>query len=154
MKNAAERMVDLLLPVRLRLDPRWLAAGAAGGALACVAAAGLVAPVAIASLPAWAGLGAALTALLPKRSGTKQTPDADAARASGSPDFGPAVDAAALFAMLLELQGRNEALIGRVLDAAVGTEVHPAPLADAQAVRHRLDALRARFAAALAAEGG
>lgn len=148
LKSAAERMVDLL-PVRLRLDPRWLAAGAAGGALACVAAAGLVAPVAIASLPAWAGLGAALTALMPKRNEPKQAPEAEA-----PPDLGPAVDAAALFAMLLELQGRNEAVIGRVLDAAVGTESHPAALADAQAVRHRLDGLRARFAAALAAEGG
>lgn len=148
LKSAAERMADLL-PVRLRLDPRWLAAGAAGGALACIAAAGLVTPVAIASLPAWAGLGAALTALMPKRSAPKQAPEAGA-----PPDLGPAVDAAALFAMLLELQGRNEALIGRVLDAAVGTGSHPAPLPDAQAVRHRLDALCARFAAALTAEGG
>lgn len=148
LKNAAERMVDLL-PVRLRLDPRWLAAGAAGGALACVAAAGLVAPVAIASLPAWAGLGAALTALLPKRSAPEQTPEENAPA-----DLGPAVDAAALFAMLLELQGRDEALIGRVLDAAVGSEAQPVPLADAQAVRHRLEGLRARFSAALAAEGG
>lgn len=146
LKTAATRMVDLL-PVRLRLDPRWLAAGAAGGALACIAAAAVVAPVAITALPAWAGLGAALSSLLPKR----EQPAGEAATAS-PPDLGPAVDAAALFAMLLALQGQEETTIGRVLDAAAGTEVHPAPLNGPAAVRSRLDAMQARFAAALAAE--
>lgn len=144
---AAERMISLL-PVRLRLDPRWLAAGAAGGALACVATAGLVAPVAIASLPAWAGLGAALTSLLPKRTDKQRPPQ----QAAAAPDLAPAVDAAALFAMLLELQGRNETTISRVLDAAVGAETDDLPLGDARAVRSRLDGLQGRFEAALIAE--
>ena len=146
LKTAASRMVDLL-PVRLRLDPRWLAAGAAGGTLACIAAAAVVAPVAITALPAWAGLGAALSALLPKR----EQP-AGAAAATAAVDLGPAVDAAALFAMLLALQGQEETTIGRVLDAAAGTEAHPAPLSGPAAVRSRLDGMQTRFAAALAAE--
>ena len=148
LKSAAERMVALL-PVRLRLDPRWLAAGAAGGALACIAAAGLVAPVAIASLPVWAGVGAALTALLPRR-GVQEEDD----KIQSAPDLAPSVDAAALFAMLLELQGLDETTISRVLDAAVGDGTDDRPLADAAAVRTHLNDLRVRFEAALAAEGG
>lgn len=147
LTTAAEQMVALL-PLRLRLDPRWLAAGAAGGALACVAAAGIVAPVAIASLPAWAGLGAALTALLPKRPGSK-----DDAAVSPEPDFAPAVEAAALFAMLLELQGRDETTIGRVLDRAIGAGTEDSALTGASAVRTWLEDLRVRFDAALIAEG-
>lgn len=147
LTTAAERMVALL-PLRLRLDPRWLAAGAAGGALACVAAAGLVAPVAIASLPAWAGLGAALTALLPKRLTLKEGGGAGA-----GPNFAPAVEAAALFAMLLELQGRDETTIGRVLDRAIGDANEDRALTEAAAVRSWLDDLRTRFEAALVAEG-
>jgi hypothetical protein len=150
LSAAADRMIGLL-PVRLRLDPRWLAAGAASGALACVAAAVLVAPVAIASLPAWAGVGAALSALLPGR----DTRKADAAETSAArPDFAPAVDAAALFAMLLELQGRDETTISRVLDAAVGRDEESHPLSDPAAVRARLDGLQARFDAALVTEQG
>ncbi|MFO1119449.1 MAG: GTPase [Rhodospirillales bacterium] len=116
MKNAAERMVDLLLPVRLRLDPRWLAAGAAGGALACVAAAGLVALVAIAS-PArlgrvgWRRTDGASAQRGAERSRPRRRRCALPARLTSACRF--LVDAAALFAMLLELQGRNEALIGR-----------------------------------------
>ncbi|MBL8667130.1 MAG: DUF2868 domain-containing protein [Rhodospirillales bacterium] len=147
LKTAARRMVDLL-PARLRLDPRWLAAGAAGGAFACVAAAALVAPVAISALPAWAGLGAALSALVPKRA----APADDNRAIAAVPDLGPAVDAAALFAMLLALQGREETVIGRVLDAAAGTETHLPPLDSPAAVRDRLDGMQARFAEALAAE--
>ena len=149
LTTAADRVIGLL-PVRLRLDPRWLAAGAAGGALACVAAAGLLAPAAIASLPAWAGLGAALTALLPKRDAGKEA----AGKTGEMPDFTAAVDAASLFAMLLELQGRDETTISRVLDAAVGDDEGNYPLSDAAAVRAWLDDLQTRFDAALATEGG
>ena len=134
-----------LLPARLRLNPRWLAAGTAGGALACVAAATLIAPVAIASLPIWAGLGAALSMLV--------APSADAARdAEGVIDLGPAVAAAALFALVLALQGRDEAEIGRILDRTAGDE-EPPPLPDAGAARAWLDGLRARFDRALSLEG-
>lgn len=149
LTTAADRVIGLL-PVRLRLDPRWLAAGAAGGALACVAAAGLLAPAAIASLPAWAGLGAALTALLPKRDAGKEA----AGKTGEVPDFTAAVDAGSLFAMLLELQGRDETTIGRVLDAAVGDDEGNHPLSDVAAVRAWLDDLQTRFDAALATEGG
>ena len=62
LRESSRRMVDLL-PARLR-NTRWLAAGAVAGALGCVAAATLVAPAAIVALPAWAGMGAALSALI------------------------------------------------------------------------------------------
>ncbi|MCP5420301.1 MAG: DUF2868 domain-containing protein [Gammaproteobacteria bacterium] len=145
MKTSAERMVDLL-PARLRVSPRWLAAGAAAGALSCVAAATLVAPAAIAALPAWAGLGAALSTLV--RPGTTQPDTAP----QPSIDFGTAVCSAALFALLLELQGRDETAISRLLDRIV--EAGEPVIEDAEAAATWLDDLKRRFDEAVAAEGG
>ncbi|MEZ5582814.1 MAG: hypothetical protein R3F37_08640 [Candidatus Competibacteraceae bacterium] len=137
LKTGAERMVDLL-PARLRLNPRWLAAGAIAGALSCVAAATVVAPAAIAALPAWAGLGAALTTLV-RPAGQ----DGAAEPAATSADFGTAVRSAALFALLLELQGRDESTITQLLDQIIATE-EPV-LNDAEAVQRWLDELSQRF---------
>ncbi|MCP3904108.1 MAG: hypothetical protein GY715_10790, partial [Planctomycetes bacterium] len=62
-------------------------------------------------------------------------------------DRDDAVRAAALLAMLLELQGRDEATITRVLDAAIADD-DPGPGLDPPAwldeLRHRFDAQLAR----------
>lgn len=146
LKVGARRMTELL-PERLRLKPRWLAAGATAGALGCVAAATLLSPAAIASLPLWAGLGSALGVVLPGR-------DKPAAAESSEPvagELGQAVGAAALFAVLLELQGRDEAVITRLIDRVAGDDVPVMP--DAAAARRWLDDLRHRLDLALAREG-
>jgi hypothetical protein len=90
-----------------------MAAGAAAGALGCVAASSLVAPVAIAALPMWSAIGAALGAFVPPlvTAGLKRDAKADV-----RPHIDAAVKSAALFAILLELQGRDEQSITRVLD--------------------------------------
>lgn len=146
LRRSAERAVNLL-PERLRLRPRWITAGALAGALGCVAAATLVTPAAIAALPAWAGLGAILSAVIPG----VRTQDSPAVTEPVL-DFGEAVAGAALFAMLLELQGRDEAAITRILDRVAG-EDDPPVIGDAVAAQLWLEALRRRFDQALAAEG-
>jgi len=140
--SAAERMVSLL-PARLQLSPRWLAAGALAGGLGCLAAAALVAPVAIASLPAWAGLGAAVSAVLQQRGARPPAPPAGR-------DLGEPVAAAALFALVLHLQGRDEAAITRLLDQALG-DGEPPSLPDAAGVRAWLGDVQARLDRALQA---
>ena len=150
LRGGAERVVSLL-PARLRVRPGWLAAGAAAGALGCVAAATLVAPVAISALPAWTGLGAAVAGAVAAATGAH----ARGAEAGPPQDTsgGDAVRAAALFALLLELQGRGEATITRVLDQVL-PEDDALDAGDARAVRGWLDGLRHRLDLALAAEGG
>jgi hypothetical protein len=143
LSAAAERVVALL-PARLRISPRWLSAGALAGALGCLATATLAAPVALAALPAWTGLGAALAAVL-ERATTGET----AATAEGR-DIGEPVAAAAMFALILHLQGREEATITDLLDRTLGDDDVPR-LADASAARAWLDATRERLDRALPA---
>lgn len=139
LRGGAGRMLDLL-PPRLRLRPRWCAAGALAGALSCVAAATLVTPAAIAALPLWSGLGAALAAVI--------QPVASDAPAAGEPrDLAPAVSSAALFALVLELQGRPEAEISRLLDRVLG-DADPPSLADPAAAQSWLAQLQTRLAIA------
>ena len=144
LRAGADRVVQLL-PARLRMRPAWVASGAVAGALGCVAAATLLAPVAITALPVWSALGAvvgavtgASTARDDDRQGAGQT-DADLGRAD-------AVRAAALLALLLELQGHPEATITRILDRVIdGEDEGPGPATTEEArrwlagVRHRLD---------------
>jgi hypothetical protein len=139
----AARSAVGLLPAHLRLRPRWLAAGAAAGALGCIAAASLVAPVAIGAMPIWSALGAAIAgAAGAARAGSG---DDAAVTDEGAEQAADAVRAAALFALLLELQGRPEASIARLLARALPEDGdgEVAPSADARAwldgVRHRLD---------------
>lgn len=137
LRSGADRMIDLL-PARLRLNPRWLSAGALAGALGCVAAATIVSPVAIAALPAWAGLGAAVSALAgPARSSDTSAKDT-------STDLTEAVNGAALFATVLQLQGRDETAITRVIDRMAG-EDDPPVIRDIDDARTWLDVLRDRF---------
>ncbi|MHC4274943.1 MAG: DUF2868 domain-containing protein, partial [Planctomycetota bacterium] len=122
LRSGAEGVVRVL-PQRLKADARWIAAGAAAGALGCVAAAAFAAPAVIGALPVWSALGAAVAAVIRATKTATKAPDtADESIPSGR---GDAVRAAALFALLLELQGRDEAAITRILDATVGDDEPP-----------------------------
>lgn len=121
-KSSADRMTRYL-PVSFRSTPRWIAAGAVAGALGCVAAATLAAPVAIAAMPMWTGVGAAIGAftsisreLSSSRGGRvpTETPAAHDERVG----IAQAVRAAALWAIVLEFQGRGETTIARLLEGA------------------------------------
>ncbi|MHC4107518.1 MAG: DUF2868 domain-containing protein, partial [Planctomycetota bacterium] len=109
LQSGADRVVSLL-PKRMRTNPRWLLAGATAGALGCVAAATLIAPAAITALPLWAALGSALAAVI----GLPESMPGEVA-ADHATEVTDAVRAAALFAVLLELQGQDEATITKVL---------------------------------------
>jgi hypothetical protein len=144
--RGADRVVGLL-PPGLRLRPRWMAAGALAGALGCVAAATVISPVAIGALPLWSGIGAAVSALLqPAR--RREEDDQPVAAA----ELDQAVRAAALFAALLELQGHDEAKIGRVLERAFAEPADAPGLSGAESVAAWLAERRHRIELALAAE--
>lgn len=149
LRGGARRVVDLL-PPRLRASPRWLAAGAAAGALGCVAAGLLVTPAAVAALPTWSALGAAVGGAVQAFRGRGRGGEEAAEPGADAPVFDEAVRAAALFAALLELQGRGEAAIARVLDGVLDDD--GPPIADAAAARAWLEGFRHRFDLALAAE--
>jgi hypothetical protein len=128
------------------MSPRWLAAGALAGALGCVATATLAAPVALAALPAWTGLGAALAAVLERTTTRKPTATAEVR------DIGEPVAAAAMFALILHLQGREEATITDLLERTLGNDDVPR-LANASAARAWLDGVHGRLDSALHAVG-
>ena len=144
--GGAARMVDLL-PPRLRRSPSWLAAGGLAGAMGCVAAATLVTPAALASLPLWAGLGSALSLALP---GGEQQGE-QSVGAAAEQDLTAPVRGAALFTLVLELQGRDETTITRIIDR-VAREDDP-PLKDPGAARAWLEELRHRLDLVLTEEG-
>jgi hypothetical protein len=132
-----------LLPARLKSSGRWIAAGALAGALGCVAAATLAAPAAIAALPVWAGLGAGIAAAL------RWAGASDRAETSSEvEDLSQAVAAAALFALVLHLQGRNEAEITQVLDEVL-EEGDPPVMHDAGEAQAWLDTVARRLGLAL-----
>lgn len=145
LRKAAEGTVRLL-PQRLRSSRRWVVAGAVSGALAGVTTGLLVAPAALASLPMWSGFGAAVGGLL-KSYGAMRPEDEDTTPVEL--DLGDAVRAAALFSLLLQLQGRGEATIGRILDQVL-VEEEEAELGNAEQVAVWLGRVRQRFDAALA----
>ncbi len=142
LKTGADRVVGLL-PQRLKLNPRWLAAGAMTGALGCVAAATLLSPVAIAALPMWSGLGAALAAVV----GMLQAGAGDD-RCVPTADLTDAVCAAGLFSVLLELQGRDEAEITDLLDRIVDAD-ETVEIDTPDAARQWLGSLVRRYDAAV-----
>ncbi|MEE9129757.1 MAG: DUF2868 domain-containing protein [Phycisphaerales bacterium] len=148
--RAGAQRVTSLLPPRLRVDARWMACGALAGALGCVAAATLLSPVAIAGLPMWTAIGAAVA------TATRAVKSVDTEAADGettdSAVRGNALRAAALFALLLELQGRDEVAITRILDqviaedAAIDVDALDAARRWLDDVRHRLDLALAKEA--------
>lgn len=143
IRRAASR-IESMLPNALRMRPKWLAAGAAAGALGCIAAATLVSPLAISALPVWSGLGGVIAGLLSARAGGD---GAESPNASATIDFGPPVATAVLQAVLLAHQGRGEAAIGAALETALEPE-DPPRLADADAVAAWIHVVEARLAAA------
>lgn len=145
LQTSASRMMNLL-PGRLQRSSKWLATGALAGAMGCVAASTLIAPVAIAALPAWAGLGAAVSAVL-----QPLIPHRENAADPERIDLTEAVNSAALFAIVLELQGHDEAAITQVIDQ-VAVENEPPMIADLVAARTWLDTLRQRLNLALVAK--
>ncbi len=148
MKNAAESM-RALLPASLRLRPTWLAAGGIAGALGCLGVAIAFAPAALAALPMWSLAGAGIGAVL--GSGSADVPSArdDGSQESIARD--DIIRSALYFAFVLELQGRQEASISRVLDATLSDlrEIESTPT---DRLRIWLDEARHRFDLALAAE--
>lgn len=126
-----------LLPPRLRSNPRWLAAGALSGALGCVALATLTTTAALAALPLWSGLGATLSLFM-----TPQPPKQT--MAGQQPDLAEPVAAAALFTLLLELQGRTEAEITAALDQLLDAQMPV--IHNANEARLWLDELGLRYA--------
>ncbi|NNM26865.1 MAG: DUF2868 domain-containing protein, partial [Phycisphaerales bacterium] len=148
--RAGAAKIDQLLPVDLRRSPRWAAAGALGGVLGCLAVGSLVAPAAFAALPVWtmsgAGLGAVLQLVRGQGSGDASPDDA------ATPDRSDAVRASVLFALVLDLQGREESAIARVLEATLDENDALDAAADADAISRALDEIRHRYDLALARE--
>lgn len=142
----AASQVESLLPASLRMRPAWLGAGAVAGALGCLAAAAFATPLAISALPMWAAFGGGLGGLLSTWRGPGAMPTADAGL-----DFGPAVAAAAMQAVLLAHQGLGEDRIGAALAAAFAPE-EPPRLGSAREVRAWLSLVSARLAAARTTE--
>jgi hypothetical protein len=122
LRPAAEH-VARLLPARLRASRRWITAGAIAGTLGGLAAVTFVAPAAIGTLPVWSALGGVVGGLL-RPAGREGEPPPGGAL---DPDRADAVRAALLHAMLLDLQGRSEIVITRVIDAVAGEDEAPAP---------------------------
>ena len=141
----ANRVLELM-PARLKSSPKWLAIGAVTGALGCVAAATLISPVAIGALPVWSGLGAAIAGIV---QAVRKEHGLDEATVTGE-DYSEAVCAAALFAVLLEIQGRGEEAITRILDVVANDDIPE--MSDPAAVSRWLDSVRHRFDLALVRE--
>jgi len=145
LRAGAQGIVGML-PGRLKADTRWVAAGAIAGALGCVTAAVLLSPVAIAALPMWSAVGAAISAVVRATvsSGSAENNIDGSVR-------GDAVRGAALFALLLELQGRDEAAITRILDDVIG-DAGDSDFETADDTRRSLDSMRHRLDIALVGE--
>jgi len=138
-----------MLPSALRVQPRWIAAGGLAGGLSCIAVATLVSPAAIAALPIWSVLGMVLgvagAAGVATRTEPSDTPEVRS-------EIAEAVRAATLHALVLELQGRGETVISRVLEGTLEESLADQSPSDAELVERWLTAIRHRYDIALAAE--
>ena len=146
LRGGAERVVGLL-PINLRINPRWMAAGALTGALGCIAAATLLSPIAIGALPLWSGIGAAIATATAafRKPEDKQSSDEPAKNVQ----LTESVQAATLFALLLELQGRDETAITHVLEQVLGSD-ESSEIDSGESVKRWLDDVRHRFDMSLA----
>lgn len=149
LRDAAGRM-RMVLPERLRSGAQWAAAGAAAGALGCIAASLALTPLAITALPAWSMLGGAVAGLW-RAAANEAQPEA---QLSEQPDeqFALAMRAAALFAVVLELQGNDESTITRILDRTFEPD-EPSTLRSLDEVRAWFEIIRHRVESAQQAEG-
>jgi hypothetical protein len=110
----------------------------------------LLSPAAIGALPMWSGIGAAITGVVRTTMRDRSSEARTGEDIEG--DWAWAIRAATLFAVLLELQGRDEAEISRVLDATLPDDDELIASSTAH-VRRWLDDVRHRFDVALTAEG-
>ena len=149
IKAGVTRFVDLL-PPRLRANPKWLVAGALAGAFGCLATSALLTPVAMAALPSWSAVGAAVAAAFQGLRTGEEPPDA----LPGSAELSDAVRAAALFSVVLELQGRDEGSITRIIDKTFVDELSGPEdaMTNVHEVSKWLGAVRHRFDLAVASE--
>ena len=100
----------------------------------------------------WSAIGAGVSALLsPHDRKSDQTAATDFDAAAVHEEIALAVRAAALFALLLELQSRGDAAITRIFDRVLDTDAEIA-MSDSEAAATWLDAIRHRLDLALAAE--
>jgi hypothetical protein len=148
VRDGARGLVDRL-PGTLRRSPKWLAAGALAGACGCVAAATLVAPIAISALPAWSALGAGIAGALQLGHAARPRDD-DGADEAADTTTADALRAVTLFALLLDLQGRDEAAISAALAETLDEEALAPPPDDAAKATAWLDEVRHRYGMALA----
>ena len=125
-----------------------MAAGAAAGALGCIAAAALISPVAISALPLWSVIGSAVAGILP---GPAPRPGALVDAVPEAQDRGDTVRAAALWSLLLELQGSSEARITAVLQQTLDPD-DGAALVSADDAQRWLDGVRHQFDLAMTRE--
>ncbi len=151
LRDGAERAVTLI-PKRWKAQPKWLAAGATAGALGCIAAATWFTPAAIAALPMWSGVGAAVGAAFGfKLTGKDDTELSEDEVQDLAGEISAALRSAVVFALLLELQGRGEAVITRVLDGVIDPE-ETQTWANSQEVQTWLGHVSTRFNDVLARE--
>lgn len=143
-----------LMPARLRNTPKWAVAGAAAGALGCLAVATLVTPAALAVIPTWSVVGGAISGAM--HAVHKFSPSKDSAQSidntTVTSETDDAIRAAAMFAVLLDLQGRDETTISRVLERTFVDESDSTSPGDSRP--QWLDELRHNYDMALAMESG
>ena len=111
-------------------------------------------PVALAAIPVWTLGGASLAGLLQMMGLPARGDAAERAEPADGAPIDDAVRAAALFALLLELQGRDEAAITRILDGVLPDDADEAgaALGEPRACADWLDEVRHRLDLALARE--
>ncbi len=123
LKQSSQGLLDSL-PLRLRRNPRWYAAGALAGAVGCVAATAAISSAAIATLPMWAGLGAAVTAFIDVNQKNENERN-DSNDNEPAIEFSRAIHSAVLFALVLELQGHREVEISELIDRILPEQEPP-----------------------------
>lgn len=149
LRKHADRAVSLL-PPQLQIKPKWAIAGASAGALGCIAAAAFAAPAVIGALPLWTGIGAAIASAASTFTKKATASESRTDKNEGGA-FDEAVRAAALNALLLELQGRSESAISRILERTLSeSRDHESSIDSADVASHWLSELKHRFDMALA----
>jgi hypothetical protein len=119
--RSAGDSIRSLLPASLTTTGKWIGAGALAGAIGCIAVAVTITPAAAAALPAWSLLGAAISAAASLARSAASHSEAHEP-SSDLRMWDDAVRSATLFALVLELQGRPEERITRILARALPSD--------------------------------
>lgn len=151
MMAGAGKRLQTWLPPDWRASSRWALAGALTGVVGCVSAAALLSPVVIGALPMWSLIGGAIGAIsqlqLPRSSITDS-----AAGSERTINRSDAIRSAGLYAIILELQPRDQVVINRILERISHHLPDLADAPDGEAIRRWLDELAISFQSALRAE--